>query len=421
MQFRAAIDIDAHDLHELADRAARAADCPDLLPALTLAGEDYGAHERQLDDAAMTLRRRWLEVAHHPADTTLKSPCDGEMTQMPSGRPIHFGYEREIDASPLERRGPAYIDRVPGWSSDVVLFRSGQAALACLLQFVVGRWGRHHALTVSHDGAYFETTALLKSWPGRVLRPADGTADLVIAEPVWCDGAFSCSDALPPARRALILDTTMSGPGYDLRPHLQAAACPLVIAYSSGLKLDQAGLELANAGIVRLYTRGDGNDAGPALRKMRGLVGAGLSLDEMSALSAPWFMDRQYAERYVGAIFAHNRALAAAIGSQSPVFKPHCHPSLRRQDGDAPFCAVQLVAPSLEAYRALEARIERECDRRGLVVAKGGSFGFRGHRFELIEPEAGHGDPFLRVAMGWRGGWSCEGLCALFAELAQGR
>ena len=84
--------------------------------------------------------------------------------------------------------------------------------------------------------------SLLKSWPGRVLRPSEGGADVVIVEPVWCDGSFSCTDALPMARQLLILDTTLVGPGADLRPYLQAARCPLVIAYSSGLKLDQAGM-----------------------------------------------------------------------------------------------------------------------------------------------------------------------------------
>jgi hypothetical protein len=39
----------------------------------------------------------------------------------------------------------------------------------------------------------------------------------------------------------------------------------------------------------------------------------------------------------------------------------------------------------------------------------------------LIEPDAGQGEPFLRVALGWRDGWSRQGLCELFAELAQGR
>lgn len=421
MQFRAAIEQDVHDLQELAARAGRASGHSDLLPALSLEGDDYAAQEQQLDDAAMTLRRRWLQIAHHPADTTLKSPCDGEVAQMPSGRPVQFGYERELDASALERRGPAYLDRVRGWSSDVVLLRSGQASLACLLQFAVGRWGRTGALTVAHAGAYFETASLLKSWPGRVLRPSEREADIVIAEPVWCDGAFSCSDAIPMPRRALILDTTLAGPGCDLRPYLRDVECPLVIAYSSGLKLDQAGLELANVGIVRLFSRGEYDDVGSALRQMRGLVGAGLTLDEMSALSAPWFMDRAYADRYVGAIFANNRRLAAAVGSRSPIFAPHCHPSLHRQGADAPFCALQLNDPSPQAYRALERLVALECERRDIVMTKGGSFGFRGHRFELIEPEPGQGETFLRVAMGWRDGWSGSGLCELFEELAQGR
>ena len=43
-----------------------------------------------------------------------------------------------------------------------MLFRSGQASLASLLQLVVGRWGRYGALTVAHAGAYFETAALLE-------------------------------------------------------------------------------------------------------------------------------------------------------------------------------------------------------------------------------------------------------------------
>src|SRR5690242_7969164 len=99
MQFRAAIERDARDLQQLAERAARASSTTDLLPDLSFCGDDYAAQERQLETAAMTLRRNWLRLAHHPADRTLKSPCDGEIAQVPSGRPVSFGYEREIDAS----------------------------------------------------------------------------------------------------------------------------------------------------------------------------------------------------------------------------------------------------------------------------------------------------------------------------------
>ncbi len=415
MEFRDAIEIDAEDLRTLAQRAAEASGHGDFLPRRLGGGNDWLAEERHLEAAAMTLRRNWLGVAHRSGDATLKSPRASHVAHLACGSNVSFGYERDIDAGLLEHRG-GYLQAPPGWSSDLVLFRSGQAALACLIHFAAARWGTRHPLTVAHAGAYFETASLLASWPQRMIRQLDepASADIVIAEPVWCDGEFGCGKRLPKARHALLLDITMSGPTYDLAPHLDD--CPLVIAYSSGLKLDQAGLELANAGIVRVLARDGTEEVGAALRQLRGLTGSGLSLDELSALSAPWFMDRVYADRYTAAIFANNRALAEAVGSRSPVFGARCHPSLVDPAAQAPFCALTLNEPSAEKYRALEAKIAEECERRGLLAIKGGSFGFRGHRFELIEPEEGR--TFLRVAMGWRDGWSRQGLCELFAELA---
>jgi len=418
MEFRDAIDLDAQDLCTLAERAAEASGQCNFLPRRRDGGNDWLAQERQLDDDAMTLRRCWLGVSHRPADATLKSPRAGHVAHVACGSSVSFGYERDIDASVLEQRK----DNLPapeGWNSDVVLFRSGQAALACLIHFAAARWGTTAPMTVVHAGAYFETATLLASWPQRMIRQLDdaSSADIVIAEPNWCDGQFGCSRSLPQARHALILDITMAGPTHDLAPYLHH--CPLVIAYRSGLKLDQAGLELAGVGIVRVLARDGIEDVGAELRQLRGLAGSGLTLDELSALSAPWFMDRAYAERYTAAIFANNRALAAAIGTRSPVFGARCHPALADPAAEAPFCALALNKPSPQAYRALESRVVQECKRRGLLVVKGGSFGFRGHRFELIEPE--QGQTFLRVALGWRDGWSRAGLCELFGELAQGK
>ena len=74
--------------------------------------------------------------------------------------------------------------------------------------------------------------------------------------------------------------------------------------------------------------------------------------------------------------------------------------------------------PAADDHRRLQEIVAHEAERRGLLLARGGSFGFRGHRFELIEPEPGLGQPFLRVALGWRDDHSRHGLCALFAELA---
>jgi hypothetical protein len=262
----------------------------------------------------------------------------------------------------------------------------------------------------------------LKASPQRVLRklsPQDGeAADLIVVEPVWCDGRFGFGTRSTAARRAVIVDTTLLGPAYDLSPYL-GGGCDLVFAYSSGLKLDQAGLELANVGIVRIFAReGNAQHFAAALKEIRALTATGLTLDEMSALSAPWFMDRRYADTYDAAIFDHNRCLAASIGNGSPIFEDGCHPSLISAEANAPFCSLKLRHSSgIEDYRALVSVVLKKIEERRLLVNRGGSFGFRGHRFDLIEPK--EGDPFLRVALGWRDGHSRQGLCDLFAEIAK--
>jgi hypothetical protein len=429
MEFREAIERDAQDLRGLAHGMSLSGEpfCADLLGKLTACANDYAEQERLLEAAAMDLRRTWLARAHGSADGMLKSPREGKVAHLPSGD-VRYGYERDLDASLLEDRGDSYLLPPPGWSGDLVLYRSGQAALACILPFAVARWGTDRALTIAHAGAYFETTDLLDSWPQRVLRKVDAascdSADIVIVEPVWCDGRFGACENTPRARHVVLIDTTMVGPGHDLSRHIPGRdePCDLVIAYSSGLKLDQAGLELANVGIVRVLSR-DGGDrsskVAEELRRIRGLTGSGLTLDELSALSAPCFMDRGYADRYTTAIFANNSALAHAIGNNSAVFAEACHPALLAHPLDGPFCALQLHEASEENYRRLATIVERECRRRDLQLTTGGSFGFRGHRVDLIEPEPQKGSPFLRIAMGWRAGHSLAGICALFAELSR--
>lgn len=53
-----------------------------------------------------------------------------------------------------------------------------------------------------------------------------------------------------------------------------------------------------------------------------------------------------------------------------------------------------------------------------MALANSGSFGFRGKRYELIEPERQAGHTFLRVAMDYRGGSDGDRIVDLFRELA---
>jgi hypothetical protein len=378
------------------------------------------------DHTALALRRAWLAKAHGPGDESLKSPPEGEVSRMPDGQSIHFGYERELDASLLENRSPLCYPVPPGWQSRRILYRSGQAALSALLHHIAHQ-ASSRPLTIHHAGRYFETSALLGLWPRQAFAPTDASpaqVDVLLGEPVYCDGKFGLSDPshLPRAREALLLDTTMVGLQVDLAPWLERTDGSFAAVFRSGLKLDQAGLELANVGIVQLFVReGSDNDAvsrGASLERIRALTGGGLTLDELAALSAPWFLDRAYFERYASGLFANNAALAHAIGNGSPLFADRCHPSLISSEAVAPFCAIRLRTGDTGAHRRLLERVEGEIARRGLMLAKGGSFGFRGDRYELIEPEPEAGQPFLRLAMGYRGGTNRDRIIELFGELA---
>jgi hypothetical protein len=115
-------------------------------------------------------------------------------------------------------------------------------------------------------------------------------------------------------------------------------------------------------------------------------------------------------------VFAHNAALARAVSARNRIFK-----TLGDADAlsaAAPYCAFELAAGnSAEGLHALADRIAGEATARGLLFERGGSFGFRGHRYEVIEPETGE-PPFLRVALGARDDHSCRGIIELMAELA---
>ncbi|WP_428683546.1 hypothetical protein [Reyranella sp.] len=385
-----------------------------------------------LDAAVVGLRREWLSKAHRPADATLKSPCEGEASRMPDGESVRFGYERDLDPDWLERRTPLCHPVPSGWQSVRVLCRSGQAALSCLLHLIArrassGPGAPSRPLTMLHAGRYFETTGLLALWPRSVFAPADPSearVDVLIGEPVHCDGQFGLSDPalVPRARQALLLDTTLTGLDVDLSGWLASLEGSFAAIFRSGLKLDQAGLELANVGIIQLFVRvGSAFDAvstADELKHIRALTGSGLTLDEMGALSAPWFLDRSYLAQYTSRLFANNAALAAAIGTGSILFDDRCHPSLISPGAVAPFCAIRLRNGDASSHVRLLHRVEDEIARRTLKLDKGGSFGSRADRYELIEPDPEAGQPFLRVAMGYRGGANRDGIIDLFHELA---
>ena len=403
--------------------------------------------ETEIDRLALALRRICLGLAHAASDRALRAPRDQDVTMAPDGSTIDFGYERSIEPETLEDRCERYAPAPKGWRGDHFLFSSGQAAMNTLLLALSPRGATPtNPPRIRHLGGYFETeelVAMLASHGMARELPKLGTdtADVLIVEPVYFDRAAQvhivdiqsalrthCASA-EGCPSLVIVDTTLAGPCFDL-DHMLAGdmGCleppPLVARLSSGLKLDQAGLELANVGIVSLYRHESQDftiDPVEKLKRARVLTGAGLGFDAIGTLEAPWFLDSAFARSYADSVFENNALLASRLAEIDGLFSQVSHPSLGVEGAQAPFVLLQLHEDSPENYRRLEEIISRVAKARQIRFDKGGSFGFRGHRYEAILPETGEITPFLRVALGARKGWSRDGVVALLSDLARAK
>jgi hypothetical protein len=114
-------------------------------------------------------------------------------------------------------------------------------------------------------------------------------------------------------------------------------------------------------------------------------------------------------------VFAHNEALASALATGASSFMTISHPLIDGSGGVAPFCVLRLSSSNMSDYESLAERLRGEAARRDILFERGGSFGFRGHRFDVVSPA--NSAPFLRVAMGRRRGWSFRGAVDLLQEI----
>lgn len=424
MELRALLDLAG----QLVDHAPRAAaQLRTWQAAAELLLEQTGVAASAIEELTVDLRQRWLEIAHETAHSHFRSPLGEDATRLPSGRAVDFGYERELDPARLEARAERFIPACPGRDARHLVFSSGQSALAAVLM-AAGANVQGRALRVAHLGSYFETTELLRltgaqSWQDREGEGAGGEADVAIIEPVYLDDAFHCIDLsrlkrrlTASAPRLVLVDATISHLRFPVAE--LAAALPagtVLVRMSSLLKLDQAGLELANAGLLSVFTAGE-DALADTLARIRATTGTGLAFADLCALDVPFVFHAGYAARYSAAVFAHNARLAQVV-RPGPIFRSVSHPALTCRPADwavAPYVAFHVSDDDPAACRALAKRLAGEAARRALPFRQGGSFGFRTHRFDIVEP--GAAPPFLRVAMGAAGPGVAETI-ALLADI----
>jgi len=406
--------------------------------------------ERLSEKFSQSLRRLWIEASVASTSRNYRSPPTEQTTRTATGRNIEFGYERDLHPIYLEERCGRFFGNPPqGWASDHVLLSSGQSAMAAALHALEGGSliGGDRRLSFVHLGGYFETAEIFSLFSS-LLKPlgrgraAVGTmsawdADVFIIEPIFCDGEFGSVDVSEvidqhlnkPRPRVYIFDTTLTGTAYSLESELTEMSRlkpAAVFRLVSGLKLLQGGLELSSVGILSVFTLSDAavsaRQLGDRIRRIRTLLGLGLSFADVAVLEAPWFLDREYTRLYQQAIFDNNARLAKEVSTTNKIFRKTFHPSILPQwqgPHEAPYCAFRLETSDAHTYAGLEERIREEVRMRDILFEAGGSFGFRGHRFEVVHPEDGS-ESFLRVALGRRSGRSCDQIIELFRQLASG-
>lgn len=416
------------------------------------------ASERRIDQLAMRLRRLCLIRAHEFADPHLRSPDLDVPKPLPGGASTAHSYERDLDTGVLEAR-IARATQVPeGWSASHVVVGSGMAAITNVLQsvFALVRPTLNRSVNALLWGSYFETTMVFELMrPGGLrtrhltgmpellaaIDDADDT-DLLYLEPVRYDWDLSALDlpALLTAwrrrrgrrPRVVVIDTTLSSFTWPTRRALEGLrdGYPLtVIELRSGLKLDQQGLELANAGVVSVYSSHEqpsvptAAQVGTYLRMIRPITGTAPAMDALALLECPFVFDPAWTRRHAGQVFLNNRMLAEALVDRvGGLFARVAHPALTAsrpgQLAHAPFVVFHLAEDDLLNHGLLLAVIRAEQRRHGLSLTRGSSFGFRGHRYETVIPRLRERRGLFKVAMGARCGPSAGRTVELLRRLA---
>ncbi|MGE0492949.1 MAG: hypothetical protein AB7S38_27305 [Vulcanimicrobiota bacterium] len=410
------------------------------------------AGEAELDHMALRLRALWLGCAHQFSDILLKSPLHSDPKCLPSGEPIDFTYERNVRPHLLEEKTRAYRPAPPGWQAEHVHFRSGMGAIATFLLALNTMWkpGPDKPLSLGMWGGYYETHFLLGgvahahfNWRRHHSQDTmhtallEGEHDALLLETVAYDWelevfdleAFleSWSQRSSQRVKVLVLDTTLTGLAFPMEDLLAGLADDpplMVVQITSGLKLDQQGLELANVGLLSYYSPGgEASQAAALTRKLRTVAGTALSFAELCELDVPFFATRQSLAEHSEAVFANNAWLAAQLErGRGGLFWKVAHPSLGPAAelawAKAPFVVLHLQEDRLENHGLLLSVISQEVRRRELPFAMGSSFGFRGHRFETIIPSIRDRQGLFKVALGSRSGPALEGIAELLLELA---
>ena len=187
--------------------------------------------------------------------------------------------------------------------------------------------------------------------------------------------------------QALILDETYLGPTFDYRAFLTKVKNKnlIVAAVRSALKLDQQGLEMVNAGLVRISVNKHNSKLLDALKEhivtYMNVVGANPSFFEYCILDNDAFLNgsKDYAQRVLENAADLQRSLAGV--RSHPGIITEIFPKVSSK---APFIYLKTFSDDEADYATLQMTIEKISTDLGQKIAARNSFGFRQASIEFF-------------------------------------
>ena len=412
---------------------------------------DSGVAERTLGACAAEIRRLLLERGHRIERSHLRSADLRTERSLPSSGTLPQAYERSVESRMLEQKLGASV--VPaGWSHETLAFSSGMASLPRALVTVryMLRSERSRPFMAAWS-SYFETDALLRIEYGddeyvkletitHASRELAGRRpDVLLVEPVRYNWALDVLDFTALMRlvaeaqtrpRVLIVDKTLT-PTWSTSRLLTALSSmsepPLVLEIRSGLKLDQQGLEVANLGVVEVFSRDrssvDAAQVAELMRLVRATSGTALDRAALASLDVPFLLEESWRSRHGGSVLMQNAWMADRVaGLEGGIIEEIVHPSLREASGGhAPFIVMRLGTDDLSDHGFFLAALRQLLGERAAAIQHGSSFGFRGTRYETIIPRLADAVGLFKIAVGSRGGPSLGAFLEVLNQLASAR
>lgn len=272
------------------------------------------------------LNRWWLEQATGPSRRLLRSPHYHEIKPLPLGGKALYSYERSLWPVPLEQ-----VESLPGWAAEMVVCRNLQAAswtgLTCLRDMLdrplrVRSWGLETATNQLLDmlsgprwqwSEAFSQTTFHSSLAG-------ARADLFLVSATdWKVNEFAQAWAEQPDECQTILwvDTSRR-PDFDWPGLLQAVskAPPWLTIRAQGWQpWDSLGLRLCQPASLQFYAppaqgMSTLGTAAELARRVRSVLGAGLSLPELSQ----WCYDRSLSLQYRQQLRTNSERVGQRLG-----------------------------------------------------------------------------------------------------------